>query len=89
MKISFNFSDGTKKFSPEFPTPSEEIMDYFWDEFLGGEDQSNEFFWNCDVSENGDVIEVHWFENPKNPQTFVEDIEKGLKTKLPAFSLWT
>lgn len=89
MKIIFSFADGSQKSSPEFMKPSEDIVEFFWNEFLGGsEEQDAELFWNCEVSDDDDDIIIDWFVDPADHQKVVTNMEKGLIMFLPPYSSW-
>jgi hypothetical protein len=88
MRIIFNYRGERSVQSPYFSGPNEETMDYFWDEFLGGEHEDSELFWNSDVSGSDDEIIVDWFAEPTNHQKMVDELQKGLKVSIPPYTSW-
>ena len=88
MKICFSFRNGISRQSPEFSRPSQEILDSFWDEYLGGADQDQELLWCADVSEDDGTILVHWYEEPRNAQKIIDEISRVLSVSIPGYSAW-
>lgn len=89
MKITFAFPDGAMKTSPVFPTPDQGILDFFWDEFLGSEEEVNsELFWNSDAEGAEDDVVIKWFIPPTNPDAVITSIALALNATIQPYSQW-
>lgn len=89
MKISFNMPNGTSRTSPEFSNPHQDVLEDFWDFYLGSEDEDTELFWNSDVQGSDDWIHVDWFSDPATPEETIKEISKQLQVPIPTYDKWT
>ncbi len=89
MNITFTFKDAPKRTSPDFPTPNNHVLDFFWDEFLGSEEEVNsELFWNSDASSCDEDVTISWFIPPTNPDAVIESIAQALNVMIQPYSQW-
>jgi hypothetical protein len=90
MKLVF-IVDGINKTSNYFPhSPDDE--DYFFDDYLGGQNgsfENIELFEKAEVSLSCDSIIVEWWQKPISFDNVIKDIASALNTNIDQYHLWS